>query len=124
MKGLFPEKYGLTGHELAAAAMVKFYINEVGAKDELKAIMGSEVDGAALADLIDRAAAYCVERTKGSDVAALMQKVSGRVIVQNIGVEMLEFLTECYKKWKPLVFKKFTGDRLIIGWEYGNMEIQ
>lgn len=32
MKDLFPEQYGLTGHELAAAAMVKFYINEVWRK--------------------------------------------------------------------------------------------
>lgn len=95
MKDLFPEQHGLNGHELAAAAMVKFYINEVGAKDELENIMGSEVDGAALADLIDRAAAYCAERTKGSDVEALMQKVSGKGIVQNISVEMLEFLTDC-----------------------------
>lgn len=74
MKELFPEQYGLAGHELAAAAMVKFYINEVGAKAELKNIIGSEVDGAALADLIDRAAAYCAERTKGSNVEALMQE--------------------------------------------------
>lgn len=94
MKDLFPEQYSLTGHELAAAAMVKFYINEVGAKGELKNIMGSEVDGAALANLIDRAAAYSAERTKGSDVEALMQKVSGRMIVQNISMEMLEFLTD------------------------------
>lgn len=94
MKDLFPEQYGLTGHELAAAAMVKFYINEVGAKVELKNIMGSEVDGAALADLIDKAAAYCVEQTKGSNAAALMQQVSGRMIVQNIGVRMLEFPTD------------------------------
>nr|DAE05121.1 MAG TPA: hypothetical protein [Siphoviridae sp. ctvNP11] len=92
MKDLFPEQYGLTGHELAAAAMVKFYINEVGAKAELKNIMGSEVDGAALADLFDRAAAYCVERTKGSNAAVLMQKVNGKGIVQNVSVEMLEFL--------------------------------
>lgn len=92
MKELFPEQYGLAGHELAAAAMVKFYINEIDAKAELKNIIGSEVDGAALADLIDRAAAYCAERTKGSDVEALMQKVSGRMIVQNISMEMLEFL--------------------------------
>lgn len=92
MKDLFPEQYGLTGHELAAAAMVKFYINEVGAKAELKSIMGSEVDGAALADLFDRAAAYCVERTKGSNAAVLMQKVNGKGIVQNVSVEMLEFL--------------------------------
>ena len=93
MKELFPEQYGLTGHELAAAAMVKFYINsEVGTKAELKNIMGSEVDGAALADLIDKAAVYCAERTKGSEVEALMQKVSGRIIVQNISVDMLEFL--------------------------------
>lgn len=97
MKDLFPEQYGLTGRELAAAAMVKFYIKEVGAKAELKNIIGSEVDGATLADLIDRAAAYSAERTKGSDVAALMQKVSGRIIVQNISVEMLEFLTDCCK---------------------------
>ena len=95
MKELFPEKYGLTGHELAAAAMVKFYINEVGANAELKNIIGSEVDGAALADLIDRAAAYCAERTKGNDVGALMRKVGGRLIVQNISVDMLEFLTDC-----------------------------
>ena len=92
MKELFPEQYGLAGHELAATAMVKFYINEVGAKAELKNIIGSEVDGAALADLIDRAAAYCAEQNKGSDVEALMQKVSGRIIVQNISMEMLEFL--------------------------------
>lgn len=97
MKDLFPEQYGLTGHELAAAAMVKFYINEVGANGELKNIMGSEVDGAALADLIDRAAVYCAERTKGSDVEVLMQRVSGRIIVQNISMEMLEFLTDCCK---------------------------
>ena len=94
MKELFPEQYGLTGHELAAAAMVKFYINEVGAKTELKNIMGNEVDGAALADLIDKAAAYCAERTKGSDAEALMQKVSGRMIVQNISVRMIGFLTD------------------------------
>ena len=94
MKDLFPEQYGLTGHELAVAAIVKFYINEAGAKAELKNIMGSEVDGAELADLIDKAAAYCAERTKGSDAEALMQKVGGRKIVQNISVEMLEFLTD------------------------------
>ena len=97
MKDLFPEQYGLTGHELAAAAMVKFYINEIGVKVELKNIVGSEVDGAALADLIDRAAAYCAEQTKGSDAEALMQQVSGRMIVQNISMEMLEFLTDCCK---------------------------
>lgn len=97
MKDLFPEQYGLTGQELAAAAMVKFYINEAGAKGELKNIMGGKVDGAALADLIDRAAAYCAEWTKGSDVEALMQKVSGKVIVQNVSMEMLEFLTDCCK---------------------------
>ena len=94
MRDLFPERYGLTGHELAAAAMVKFYINEAGAKGELKNIMGDEVDGAALANLIDKATAYCVEQTKGSDAAILMQKVSGRMIVQNISVEMMEFLTD------------------------------
>ena len=95
MKDLFPEQYGLTGHELAATAMMKFYINEVGANAELKNIIGSEVDGAALADLIDKAAAYCAEQTKGGDAAVLMQKVSGRLIVQNISVDMLEFLTDC-----------------------------
>lgn len=95
MRDLFPERYGLTGLELAAAAMVKFYINEVGAKGELKNIIGSEVDGAALAALIDKVAAYCVERTKGSEAAVLMQKVNGRVIVQNVSVGMLEFLTDC-----------------------------
>ena len=95
MKDLFPEQYGLTGHELAAAAMVKFYINEVGSQGELKSIVGSEVDGAALADLIDRATAYCAERTKGNDGEALMRKVGGRMIVQNISMDMLEFLTDC-----------------------------
>lgn len=95
MKDLFPEQYGLTGQELAAAAMVKFYINEVGAKAELKNIVGSEVDGAALADLIDKAAAYCAEQTRGSEAAALMQKISGRIIVQNISVRMIGFLTDC-----------------------------
>ena len=77
--------------ELAAAVA----LNEVGSKGELKSIMGSEIDGAALADLIDKAAAYCAEQTKGGDAAVLMQKVSGRLIVQNISVDMLEFLTDC-----------------------------
>lgn len=95
MKELFPEQYGLAGHELAAAAIVKFYINEIDAKAELKNIIGSEVDGAALADLIDRAVAYAAGRTKGSKAEKLMQKVSGRMIVQNISMEMLEFLTDC-----------------------------
>ena len=94
MKDLFPEQYGLTGHELAAAAMVKFYINEVGAKGGLKNIVGSEVDGAALADLIDKAAVYCAERTKGSDAEALVQRVNGRMIVQNISVRTIGFLTD------------------------------
>lgn len=77
------------------AAMVKFYINEVtGAKSELKNIMGGEVDGAALADLIDKAAVYSAERTKGSKAVVLMQKVGGRMIVQNASVRMLEFLTD------------------------------
>lgn len=94
MKDLFPENYGLVGRELAAAAILKFYVNEIGAKDELKSIMGDEVDGAALAVLIDRAAAYCVEHTKGRDEAVLMQKVNGKGVVQNVSVEMLEFLTD------------------------------
>lgn len=74
--------------------MVKFYINEVGAKEKLKGIVGSEVDGAALAALIDKAAAYCTEQAKWSEAAKLMQKVNGRIIVQDVSVRISEFLTD------------------------------
>ena len=60
MKGMYPEEYGLTGRELAAAAVVKFYVGEVdGARKELEDIMDNgSVDGLALAAFIDRAVAY------------------------------------------------------------------
>lgn len=66
MKGLFPEEYGLTGRELAAAAVVKFYIGEIeGARAELEGIMGNcSVDGLALAAFIDRAVAYSKGRAQ------------------------------------------------------------
>ena len=60
MKELFPEEYGLTGRELAMAAVVKFYVSEVeGARAELEGIMSNDyVDGSALAAFIDQAVAY------------------------------------------------------------------
>lgn len=92
MKGLFPEEYGLTGRELAAAAVVKFYVSEVdGARNELEGIMGNgSVDGLALAAFIDRAVAY------GKDQARIneLQQVKGILIVQDISVELLDFLME------------------------------
>ena len=66
MKGLLPEEYGLNGRELAAAAVVKFYVGEVdGTRKELEGIMGNgSVDGLALAAFIDRAVAYSNGRAK------------------------------------------------------------
>ena len=98
MKELFPEEYGLVGCELAAAAMVKYYINEVDVQMDLKKIMGdSVVDGDGLAALIDRAVEYCVERAQRSDAAELMCKVRGRRVVQEISVGMLEYLMDLCK---------------------------
>ena len=95
MKGLFPEEYGLTGRELAAAAVVKFYVSEVdGARNELEGIMGNgSVDGLALAAFIDRAVAY----SEGQAQIAELHQVKGDLIVQNIGVDLLDFLMDCCK---------------------------
>lgn len=95
MKGLFPEEYGLAGRELAAAAVVKFYISEVDdARKELECIMGNgSVDGLALADFIDRAVAY----SKGQAQIEELQQIKGILIVQDIGVDLLDFLMDCCK---------------------------
>lgn len=95
MKGLFPEEYGLTGRELAAAAVVKFYIGDVdGARKELEGIMGNgSVDGLALTAFIDRAVDY----SKGQAQIAELQQVKGSLIVQDIGVDLLDFLMDCCK---------------------------
>ena len=93
MKGLFPEEYGLAGRELAAAAVVKFYVGEVeGTRAELEGIMGyGFVDGLALAAFIDRAVAYSNGRAQINE----LQQVKGTLIVQNIGVNLLDFLVDC-----------------------------
>ena len=95
MRGLFPEEYGLTGRELAAAAVVKFYVGEVeGTRAELEAVMDNgSVDGSALAAFIDRAVAY----SKGQAQIAELQQVKGTLIVQDIGVDLLDFLMDCCK---------------------------
>lgn len=94
MKGLFPEEYGLVGRELAVAAVVKFYVNDVdGAGAELEDIMGSDsIDGSALAAFIDRAVAYSKDR-----VPSLPMQVKGTLIVQDIGVDLLDFIMDCGK---------------------------
>ena len=93
MKGLFPEEYGLTGRELAAAAVVKFYIGDVdGARKELEGIMGNgSVDGLALTAFIDRAVAYSKSRAQ----IAELQWVKGTLIVQDISVDLLDFFMDC-----------------------------
>ena len=96
MKGLFPEEYGLTGRELAAAAVVKFHVGEVdSARKELEGIMGNgSVDGLALAAFIDRAVVYSKGRAQ---IAETIQNVKGTLIVQNIGMDLLDFLMDCCK---------------------------
>lgn len=95
MKGLFPEEYGLAGRELAAAAVVKFYVSEVEeARAELESIMGNgSVDGLALAGFVDRAVAYSKGRAQ---IKELMQ-VKGTLIVQDISVDLLDFFMDCSK---------------------------
>ena len=95
MKELFPEEYGLVGRELAAAAVVKFYVNDIdGARKELEGIMGNgSVDGLALVALIDRAVAY----SNGRAQIEVLQRVNGSLIVQDIGVDLLDFLMDCCK---------------------------
>lgn len=92
MKGTYPEEYGLTGRELAAAAVVKFYVGEVdGARKELEDIMDNgSVDGLALATFIDRAVDY----SKGQAQIVELQQVKGSLIVQDIGVDLLDFLMD------------------------------
>lgn len=95
MKGLFPEEYGLSGRELAAAAVVKFYVDEVeGARSELETIMDNgSVDGLALATFIDRAVAYSIDNAQ----IAELQQVKGTLIVQDISVDLLDFFMDCCK---------------------------
>lgn len=95
MKGLFPEEYGLTGRELAAAATVKFYVGEVEwARAELESVMGDgSVDGLALAAFINQAVAYSKGRAQ---IEELMQ-VKGMLIVQDISVDLLDFFMDCCK---------------------------
>ena len=95
MKGMYPEEYGLTGRELAAAAVVKFYIGDVdGARKELEGIMGNgSVDGLALTAFIDRAVDYSIGRARINE----LQQVKGSLIVQNISVDLLDFLMDCCK---------------------------
>lgn len=96
MKELFPEEYGLTGRELAAAAVVKFYVGEVeGSRAELEGIMGDgSVDGLALAAFIDRAVAYSKSRAQ---IADAVQQVKGTLIVQDISMDLLDFFMDCCK---------------------------
>ena len=95
MKGLFPEEYGLTGRDLAAAAVVKFYVGEVeGTRVELEAVMyNGSVDGPALAAFIDRAVDYSIGQARINE----LQQVKGSLIVQNISVDLLDFLMDCCK---------------------------
>lgn len=95
MKELFPEEYGLTGRELAAAAVVKFYIGEIeGARAELEGIMDNgSVDGPALAAFIDRAVAYSIGKARINE----LQQLKGTLIVQDISVDLLNFLMDCCK---------------------------
>ena len=95
MRGLFSEEYGLTGRELAAAAVVKFYVGEVdGTRKELEGIMGNgSVEGLALAAFIDRAVAYSNGRSQIEE----LHRVNGSLIVQDISVDLLDFLMDCCK---------------------------
>lgn len=93
MRELIPEEYGLVGRELAAAAVVKFYVGEVeGARVELEGIMDNgSVDGPALAAFIDRAVAYSIGKARINE----LQQLKGTLIVQDIGVGLLDFLMDC-----------------------------
>ena len=93
MRERIPEEYGLTGRELAAAAVVKFYIREVdGARTELESIMGEgSVDGLALAAFIDQAVVYSKGRARINE----LQQLKGTLIVQDIGVDLLNFFMDC-----------------------------
>ena len=95
MKGLFPDEYGLVGRELAAAAVVKFYVGKVeGTRAELEAVMGNgSVDGPALAAFIDRAVAYSIGKARINE----LHQVKGSLIVQDISVDLLNFLMDCRK---------------------------
>lgn len=96
MKGMYPEEYGLTGREMAAVATVKFYVGEVeGTRAELETIMDNgSVDGPALADFIDRAVDYCKGRAQ---IEELVRLVKGTLIVQDISVDLFDFLMDCCK---------------------------
>ena len=118
MMDFFPERYGLEGVELAAAAMLKLYISDdENAKKALGEALGLdstvgngslaagiEIDAAQLAVLIDRAKAYCAGKVQDSDfasdvcvkAASYMDQVKGKRIVQEISAGLVDFLIDCY----------------------------
>ena len=79
----------MVGRELAAAAVVKFYVEEVeGTRAELEAVMDNgSVNGPALTAFIDRAVAYSKSRAQINN----LQQLKGTLIVQDIGVGLLDF---------------------------------
>lgn len=105
MKDLFPEQYGLTGHELAAAAMVKQYVMDNGMSDLAQAFDGNTVDAARLVHLIEKAKPHALAAIRQSSLnaevetrlAQAIESVKGSRVTGDINPKFLGFLEDLLK---------------------------
>lgn len=111
------ESYGLTGSEMVAAAAIKAYLMNLpqsDAKKKMNAVISLErdavsVDGKKLSDLMDNAIEFSLEAVRQEGklepelrriMESQLKSIDGAVAVQNIGMEFLDFLYDCWTSTK------------------------
>ena len=101
-------KYDFNAYDTAVALILTRYLSSTGeVKKELGRVVGTgTIDGTALADLLDRAAAWAEEGIKPSDdpkteklmdaVKTVLDGFSGKRYVQSIDAGFCQFLDDFY----------------------------
>ena len=101
-------KYDFNAYDTAIALILTRYLSSTGeVKKELGRVVGTgTIDGAALSDLLDRAAAWAKEGLKPSDdpkteklmdaVKTVLDGFSGKRYVQSMDAEFCQFLDDFY----------------------------
>lgn len=107
------ESYGLAESETVAAAAIKAYIVSLpqpDAKRVMDDVISLEkdavsVDGKKLSDLMDNAIEFSLEAVRQEGelepelrriMESQLKSIDGAVAVQNIGMELLDFLYDCW----------------------------
>ena len=101
-------KYDFNAYDTAVALILTKYLSSTGeVKKELGRVVGSDtIDGAALSDLLDRAAAWAEDGLRPSDdpkteklidaVRMVLDGFSGKRYVQSMEVGFCQFLDDFY----------------------------